>query len=158
MQLPNTGSDYRRYSGVITLGRAGSDISFPASSCAGRPPSNLCGRSRWRSKHIGRDSIVWKGDDACSGLFESFFEAGRSDPARSPVLLCREPRSPAVAGLAVWTSQGYADAQREKGTRVKGTQKPKKTQKKVAQKSLKERRVEKRAKADDQARVDRTKL
>jgi hypothetical protein len=39
---------------------------------------------------------------------------------------------------------------------LKGSQKPKKLQKKVAQKTLKERRVDKRAAAADQVRVDRT--
>jgi hypothetical protein len=39
---------------------------------------------------------------------------------------------------------------------LKGSQKPKKLQKKVAQKTLKERRVEKRAAADEQVRTDRT--
>ena len=39
---------------------------------------------------------------------------------------------------------------------MKGSQKPKKLQKKVAQKTLKERRVEKKAAAADQLRIDRT--
>jgi len=39
---------------------------------------------------------------------------------------------------------------------VKGSQKPKKLQKKAAQKTLKERRVDKRAAAAEQVRVERT--
>jgi hypothetical protein len=39
---------------------------------------------------------------------------------------------------------------------LKGSQKPKKLQKKAAQKTLKERRVDKRAASDEQARADRT--